>query len=184
MFGNAERCAALDERDAFGRLALAVVYSLTPERDKMIAAAERALRLNPSLPLAYEMLGAALVLTGKPDEGIATVEKGIRLSPNDPLMFDFLMCVAMGHFAAGRYPEAVDWAKRSLERRPSYTPAAMTCAAALGKVGRWDEARRVFDEATRDRPFSKGRLERTLASATPLLVESLLEGLRQAGMEE
>jgi adenylate cyclase len=184
MFDAAQRSVKLDEKDAFGQLALGVAYSLTPEQDKMMAAAHRALQLNPSLPLAYEVVGAALIITGKPDEGIATVEKGIRLSPNDPLMFDFLMCIALGHFAAGRYQDSVDWAQRSIERRSDYPPATSTLAAALARLGRLDEARRAFQEATRDRPLSKEIAELTLSSATPELRENFIDALRLAGMED
>ena len=179
----AQACASLDPKDAHGQVALAVAYSLMGQRSEVIAAAERAMELNPSLPMAYLIMGSVLGVTGRPDEGIAVLEKGMRLSPQDPWLFDFLNGVGFAHFAAGRYEEAVEWERRSLQHKPDYVVAYDAIAASLAQLGRLDEARQAFAERVRRGPApSLEHLEQVLAFADPDFRARFVDGLRKAGL--
>jgi adenylate cyclase len=185
MVGAAERGAALDEKDAFGQLALGSAYSVTGPQDKMVAALELAIECNPSLALAYGILGNFLATLRRPGEAIAALEKAMRLSPRDPFLFAFLSGVALAHFAAGRYEDAVDWARRSLRRRTDWMDPHHVLAASYAHLGRLDEARAALAEAFRLQPgFSLDTFERIFTSADPDFTERYLGGLRKAGLKE
>ena len=183
MVRVAERGAALDEKDAFGQLALGAAYSVTGPQDKMIAALELAIEFNPSLALAYGILGNFLATVQRPGDAIAVLEKGMRLSPRDPFLSAFLSGVALAHFAAGRYEDAVDWARRSLRRRTDWIDPHHVLAASYAHLGRLEEARTAWEDALRLQPgFSLDTYELMLASADPDFAERYLAGLRKAGL--
>lgn len=140
------------------------------------------MELNPSLPMTYLIMGLILAATGRPDEGIAVLEKGIRLSPQDPWLFDFLNGVGCAHFAAGRYEEAVEWERRSLQHKPDYPVAFDMIAASLAHLGRLDEAGQVFAERVRKQPApTLEHVEQMLAFADPDFRARVIDGLRKAG---
>jgi adenylate cyclase len=185
MVRAAERGAALDEKDAFGQLGLGAAYSVTGPEDKMIAALELATELNPSLALAYGILGNLLATVRRPGDAIAALEKAMRLSPRDPFLFAFLSGVALAHFAAGRYEDAVDWARRSLRRRTDWMDPHHVLAASYAHLGRLEEARTALEESLRLQPgFSLDTYERMLSSADPDFTERYFDGLRKAGLKE
>ena len=116
---------------------------------------------------------------GRPDEAIPMIEKAIRLSPQDPLMHEFLFSLASAHFAAGRYEEAVDFARRSLDIQAEQPGAYRVIAAASGYLGRIVEARAAFDHMLRIAP---DLTEEHLRSFLPdHLVDKYVEGLHRAG---
>jgi hypothetical protein len=75
--------------------------------------------------------GRAVIVGADPEEGIAHLERGLRLSPQDPGKNYYLNCIAMGHFAAGRYAEAVQWEQQSLQ----WNPLERTVARARAEGG-------------------------------------------------
>jgi adenylate cyclase len=185
LMGAAERAVSLDDKEPLAHIVLATAYSLTGHREKTLAAARLAVQLGPSLAWGHVTLGTMLALTGRPDEGIASVEKAMRLSPRDPFLFDFLACMGLAHFSAGRYEDAADWARRSLQRRPGYIWSSATLAASLIHLGRVDEARDVLDAARRQAPdFSLAALRLTLSAADHDFLERMIDGLRKAGLKE
>jgi adenylate cyclase len=182
----AETAVACDEKDPHAQIALATAYSLTGPQDKMLAAAERAVELNPSLATAYFYIGNFLALAGRPEEAIASLEKGMRLSPRDPLLFGFLSGMAWAHAAAGRDAEAIDWARRSLKQRSDWIDGLTALAASCAHLGRLEEAQRVAEDIRRLHPkLSLSRMDRFLAGATaPEFTRRILDGLRKAGVKE
>jgi adenylate cyclase len=179
----AGKAVSLDDKDPFAQFALSLGYSLTGQRDKTIAAGELAVHLGPSSSLAHHVFGFMLAMTGRPEEGIASIEKAMRLSPRDPWMYDFLAGVAIAHFAAGSYEDAVEWARRSLQRKPDYIFPLDTLASSLAHLGRVDEARSVVEESLRSTPdHSIAALRLVFGTADADLLERLIDGLRKAGL--
>ena len=185
MVRAAERCAALDDNDAAGQLALGWAYSITGPQDKMIAAFERATEINPSLALAYMFLGSFLAVAGRPDEAVAALEKSMRLSPRDSLMYAFLSGMAYAHFAAGSYREVVDWAEKSVRHKVDWLDAHLMVAASSAHLGRLDEARTACREVLRLQPdFSLAAYRVLFESSDPDFTERYFDGLRKAGLPE
>jgi tetratricopeptide (TPR) repeat protein len=181
----AEECVSIDDRHHSGYFALGVAHTLTGQRGKEVAAFAEALRLNPSSSGAYFYLGVALVREGKPDEGIANIRKALTLSPRDPYTWSYLFGMAMAHFAAEQYEEAVDWAQRSLEHKADWPLTFTFLAASYAYLDRLDEAHSAVEGLRRLNPdFSLGGLNLLLTAAEPDFAERVLDGLRKAGLPE
>ena len=103
---------------------------------------DRALTLNPNSAHAWMARGLVSIFQNQPDEAIEALERAIRLSPLDPWgsrVFTSLM--ALAHFAAGRYEQAIQWADRSLAAQPGYRTGLMAKVISSAQLGRVDEAR-------------------------------------------
>ena len=111
------------------------------------------------------------------------VERAIRLSPLDPQTYLFHSWLGVCHFFAGRFEEAIKWCERSSQAKPRYFEPWVTMAAALGELGRVDEAARALRKARELIPrlsltvFRRPRPEGTLWP-------KLIQGLQKAGMPE
>jgi adenylate cyclase len=183
----AQRSVALDAKDPFGQIVLGFAYSFAGAQDRMIAALERALELNPSLPAGHYVLGSYLAISGRPDDGIPHLETAMRLSPRDPMTSYFVESIAVAHFAAGRYEEAVDWAQRSIRGNPGdpYPWSHGVLATSYAHLGRVEDARKAFDEFADLQPgISPANLEVSFSGANPEFLERYLEGLRIAGLKD
>jgi adenylate cyclase len=181
----AQRSADLDVKDPFAQLALAVLYGLSGQREKTIPAVQRAVELNPSFALACLGLGLALGFAGRADEAIAALDKAIRLSPHDPLMWLITHCVSVAHFAAGRHRQAVEWAQRSIERRPDFTPPYRFLAASYAHLGQLGEAQAAVEVAERVAPgLTIATVRGLTAILDPPFGDHFIDGLRKAGLKE
>ena len=175
----AEKAMALDNEDAMALTAVGFSSSFMKEHDRAISMLERAIELNPSSALSYWALGAALGPAGRPDEAIPMVEKAIRLSPQDPLMHEFLFAMASAHFAAGRYEEAIKFARRCLDIQAEQPGAYRVIAASSGYLGRLVDARAAFAQMLK---YAPELTEAHLRSFLPdHIVDKYIEGLCKAG---
>jgi tetratricopeptide (TPR) repeat protein len=181
----ARRGVALDDKEPFAHLALAWASSFAGQEEQALAAADIAVQLNPSFADGCAWRGIFLVRAGRADDAISSIEKAMRLSPQDPLMWGFLHTMALAQFGAERYEEAVEWARRSLQRKPDSPLASRILAASYAQLGRIDEARSAAEEVSRLTPeFSLSVASLIFASADASLRERLVEGLRKAGIKE
>jgi adenylate cyclase len=181
----AQTAVTLDDSDPHGHISLGGAYMASGQREEAIAAFELAIELSPSDPLAHSELGQVLALSGRADEALKSLERAIRLSPRDPMMWYTLMAVAMAHFGAECYAEAVEWARRSLQRNPGNGQAYVYLAASYAHLGETDKARAALQEFLRLVPdFSLARLGVLAGAMEPAFFEHLLDGLRKAGLEE
>jgi len=180
----ARKCVELDDQDSLGHQALGLSYSVKGQRDKAIAAFELSIHLNPSNPSAYHMLGFWLAMAGKGEDAIMCLQKGMRLSPHDTVMYFSMYGMALACFATGRYEEAVDWAWRTLQRRPSFSPSYRIIAASYAHLGCPEEARAAAEELLRVEPgFSPVGWEKSRPDIDAALLRRFLDGLRKAGVK-
>ncbi len=151
----------------------------------MLAAYSRAVELNPSSALVMMCSGEGMALAGKHEQAIPLLEEAMRLSPLDPLTGYAQHALALAHFAAGRYEEAVESANRALQYQPTFAWAYRTLAATLVQLDRLTEARAAMNEAMRHEPqFTVAGGARVLLTADPQTGERYLESLRLAGMPD
>ena len=65
----------------------------------------------------------SLAHQGAHQEAVDSAEHALRLSPRDrPVGTYASLAMANVHFAAGRYPECVTWARNMIEKSPEYAP--------------------------------------------------------------
>jgi adenylate cyclase len=183
----ARRSVSLDPELAVGHLALSEVHLLQGEPIEAIAAVRHAIELDPSYARAYRVMGGYLAESGEPDEAIAVLDKGMRLSPRDPWLCEFLRHKGRAHFAARRYEDAAECAKRSIATGRSFLGAPwIDLATSLAHLGQLEEAAAAFreGEARYEWPSSETELRRMFSYVDPDFFERWIGGLRKAGLPD
>jgi adenylate cyclase len=179
----AMRSVALDERDPLAHWTLGRALLVMREHDEAIAEFETAIDLSPSFAQAHFGLGWALAYSHRPEEALSEIDKAYRLSPRDPLLFGIATSRAIALMILERYAEAVQWARIALRQPNSHFRVHAVLAAALGHIGRIDEAKHVVDELLRLRPdYSRVLVERTMPFKRREDLDHFIEGLRKAGL--
>jgi adenylate cyclase len=181
----ARKAVTLDDKEPMAHIALAFAYGLTEQGDKAAAASKLAVELNPSFATACAWHGVFLARAGRAEEAIDSINKAMRLSPQDPMIWFFHQAMALAHFTAGQYEHTVEWAQRTLQRKPDLAITYRLLAASYGQLGRIDEAKRALDQALRLTPeFSLSAVRLIAGSADPGFRERLIDSLRKAGLKE
>ena len=178
----AENGLALGEDEPRAHLAFGHACIVTRQFDRAIAAYQRAVELNPSSAVAYHGLGLGLVVTDRLDEAVGMVEQAMRLSPHDPSMHNFLLSLALAHFAAERYEEAVACVRRSLQLKSDRPGAYRILASSYGHMGRTEEAKIALDAMSRLPHWSEEKLRAFFTSDAT--VNRIVEGLHKAGWKD
>jgi len=176
------RATELDESDPWAHLALGYVAFF--KRCIDIASEEflRALDLNPNFAAAHGYLGFALAHDGQSEEAIAHCERAIRMSPHDPQNVIFTAGLAVAHYLAGRYSEAVGFGRKAVQLRNGWTGGHRTYVASLAQAGQIEEARAALARLKELQPnISVAWFERHIPY-TPGPMARFLEGMRKAGL--
>ena len=177
----ARRAVELDRTDSYAHMVLGVALQWSRDHDFSISEFETAIELNPNNANAYGSIGHELVLVGRPEEGIQNLEKGIRLNPQDPRNHAFFAFMARAHLHAGRYDEAVEWARKAIRWRPDAPIPHLMLATILGHLDRLEEARADLAECERIRPGYTADAENWHPYKHAEDTEHFLDGLRKAG---
>ncbi len=183
LLGAAERAVALDESDAVAHHALGHAFAMTGQTDKMIGAFARGVELNPSDAMANFCHGAHLAWVGRTEEAIETLTHAMSISPRDLRAWGFQVGMSWAHFAARDYEQALEWAHKSIQRRPN-PMGYQVAAASSAHLGQLDQAQSSLRELLRLQPdLSIVGLEQFFMPADPDFRERLIDGLRKAGLE-
>ena len=182
----ARRALALDDADAEARSLLANALWARADYESALAETERALATTPNLAFAHHMRGATLIFSGHPKEGIAALERSIRLDPREPRSAGpRLNQIALGFYFSRDYAAAVEVAKRAIRSYPEYPLPYRWLAAALGQLGRIEEAKEALEKAIGVAP---GSFDMYVRGRVPWMRPEdhahMLEGLRKAGWRE
>jgi len=179
----ATRAAVLDDSDPWAHLALGYVAYTMRRTDEAVEEFHRALDLNPNFAAAHGYLGLALALDGQSDQAIVHLKQAILMSPHDPQNTVFNMGLAGGHYLAGRYNEAVGFARTALQQRHGWTGAHRIYVASLAQAGQIDEARAALARLKELHPeMTIAWIERNVPY-TSSQMPKFLEGMRKAGLE-
>jgi tetratricopeptide (TPR) repeat protein len=182
----ARRAVELGKEDAValstGGYALAYVAGDLEEGAAFI---DRALRLNPNLALAWFCSACVKIYIGEPELAIKDFTHSMRLSPLDPFISMAQSGIGLAHFVAGRYEDALSWARRALQETPDYHPALRVLAASTAMAGRLHDAQKVIVHLLEIDPDF--RLS-DLRDLTPLRrsdhFSRYVEALRKAGLPD
>jgi TolB-like protein len=182
---QAIRAIALDDRHPWGHIALAYWALMERRTEESISAFRRAANLNPNSAAAHSHLSRGFAFAGRDREATEHGEEAIRLSPLDPEMALFLGAIAVAHFTAGRYAEAIERSLEAQRLRPSFQGSRRLLCASLAHAGRVDEARSLLETIRREQPqLSLAWIRANVPYQTPELMERFLEGFRKAGLGE
>jgi hypothetical protein len=93
--------------------------------------------------------------------------------------------IVLAHFFAGRYPEALSWAQKTLRQNPNYAAAMIMAAVSAALAGRDDEVRKAVG---RLREINPGTGTSNFANVWPLRrpedLAAFDKGLRLTGLPE
>ncbi len=183
---HAERAVVLDPFDARGLTIAGHVRAFLHRRlREAIALHERALSLNPNLAMAWALSAIAFAYMGDPEEAERRNNRYKKLSPLDPHAFFYDAFFVLIHLLKRDYESAVAVGRAVSEMNPSFSATYKPYLAALGHLGRAQEAAVVRRRLMAIEPDFT--VERFIATS-PLERESdrelFAEGLRLAGVPE
>jgi TolB-like protein/Flp pilus assembly protein TadD len=174
--------------DAWAHFWMGVVKDQTNRTAEGVAEHQRALALDPNLAAAHGEMGNAKIFTGQAEETEAQENEALRLSPRDNLAFIWMLFAGAAKVHLGANEEAVEWLRRSIEANRNLPMAHFFLAAALGNLGKLDEARAETQAGLALNPnFSVHGFRVGAESNNPIFLtqrERLLEGVRKAGLPE
>ena len=179
----AERAVVLDPFDARGLTIAGHVRAFLHRRlREAISLHERALSLNPNLAMAWALSAIAFAYMGDPEEAERRNNRYKKLSPLDPHAFFFDAFFILIHLLKRDYESAVAAGRSVSEMNPSFSATYKPYLAALGHLGRTQEAAVVRRRLLAIEPDFT--VERFIGTS-PLERESdrdhYAEGLRLAG---
>jgi tetratricopeptide (TPR) repeat protein len=146
---------------------------------------DQALALNPNLALAWLFSGWVKIFSGKPELAINDFVHSMRLSPLDPDMYLAKIGVAMVHFCAGRYDEAVSWAETALRENANFHTPLRILAASSALSGRLEHAQNAMARLREIDPgLHVSNLREVLQVYPPTVMARYVDSLRKAGLPE
>ncbi len=182
---HAVRAIALDDCNSWAQIALGYLRLMEWRTEESIAAFRRAVELNPNSAKAHGDLGRALAFAGHDREAIEQAQDAMRLSPFDPETAMFLGAIAVAHYGAGRYADALRHVEQLLQARPGFQGAQRLRCASLAQTGRIDEARTFLAMVRGEQPqLSIDWIRASVPYQTPELMEKFLDGMRKAGLND
>ena len=181
----ARQAIALDPSDAEARWCLGGALRRVGDYKGALAEAQRALTINPNLTSAHDLLGATLIVSGQPKEGLAALETLIRLDPRHPNLASHLMRTAMGLYFLRDYERSAEAAQAGIRLFPDFPNNYRWLAAALGQLGRSEEAKEALEKAVAVSPASFDTFVRhRVPWHRPEDHAHMVEGLLKAGLSE
>ena len=179
----AARAAELDDSDPWAHLALGYIAVTRRSPGEAVAEFQRAINLNPNFAAAHGYLGWGLALDGQSEQAITHLEEAIRMSPHDPQNAIFYVGFAVAHYLAGRYSEAIGFARKAIQQRQGLAAGYRIYIASLAQVGQINEARRELARLKELHPdFSIAWIEKYVPYTSAPMVK-FIEGMRKAGLE-
>jgi len=180
----AERAVALDPCDARGLAIAGHVRDMQnlPTNDAA-ALHERALALNPNLPLAWGFAGLSQSLHGYHVEALRMIEQAQSLSPFDPHGFYFEMLLMMPNLLLRNFNAVVELGRRAILLNPSLSSSFKGLLSALGHLGMLEEAASIRARlAVLEPAYTLRTAEARAAIRGPEDRALFLEGLRLGGL--
>jgi adenylate cyclase len=179
---QARMAVNLDPNDAYAHGILAFALFNGHENEAASDHVDLALSISPSCALAHQTRGLILNFSGQPAEGRESFLLAMQHDPREKRQISTL--VGMTYYFERDYERAAESLRRTLADFPTNPPALRWLAAALGQIGRTDEARIALSEALAKAPDSFARYTRERPPwFAPEDYEHMLDGLRKAGWQ-
>lgn len=174
----------LDPRDARG-LAIAghVRGFLHHQVPEAIALCRQALDINPGLPAAWTFAGMAHAYAGELEAARRHLRRALALLPRNPHAFFTEAGLATVEMLLGDHAAAIAIGYRVLQLQPRFTAALRAQIAALGHLGREEEARPLVRALLElDPGFTVQRFRRAAPYRRRQDIDHFVRGLRAGGV--
>ena len=180
----AEHAVMLDPNDARGLTIAGHVRAFLHRRlDEALPLHERALAINPSLPLAWHLSGVAQAYKGNLDEARRRIEHCRRLAPRDPHSFFADGAAIIVELLGRQHEVAADIGRKVTQLHPRFSAAYKPYLAALGHLGEEREAGLVHRRLLQLEPdFNLKSFRMTAPFARREHMDHYVNGLTLAGV--
>jgi Flp pilus assembly protein TadD len=185
VISAAQKAVSLDRKNEGALCSLGFGLVLLRRHAEAASMLQRALQLNPNSSIAMSILGIVLVWDRRREEGVELIRQSLRLSPRDRQACFNRVHLGVAAFYAGDFEATVAHCEEAHREFPQNPTALRLMAAALGWLGRAEEARQALQALERLVPgvtVTSSRI--AVISAYEEDVQEFLEGLRRAGMPE
>ncbi|MDQ6892576.1 MAG: protein kinase [Acidobacteriota bacterium] len=176
----ARRAVESDPSNALAYFSLAQALFFQKDFQSFRNAAERAVALNPMDGNSMAFLGEMLTYAGDEERGLALAGRAKQLNPNHPGWYwyaDFFNA-----YRHGDYRRALGFVLKA--NLPGHWGMHAAVAAAYGQLGERDAAAKALRDLLKLRPDFAAEVRTEFEKWwEPAFVESLLDGLRKAGLE-
>lgn len=177
----ARRAVAADPRHPQAHFALGVAWMNVRNLPAAIRSLGDAVRLNPSHAPSHAALGQIFNYLDQPADALPGLNLALRLNPRGNSRFVWLPYVAASHYLAGDYRGCLRACHEALALKPDYPNALRYMAAALGQLGRPDDAAQLVPLLARI-DGSAAAMETMLSRYyVPSAIGRLMDGVRKAG---
>jgi adenylate cyclase len=146
---SARQAIALDGNNAAAHATRSHALRLRGDWRGALAEAESALRLSPNLAFGYHSRGSTLVFSGRPNEGIVDLQTSLRLEPRGQASAFRLQHIGIGFYFSRAYDDAVDAFEQAIRSFPEVPGTYTWLPAALGQLGRTEEAKQRSNRRSR-----------------------------------
>ncbi len=180
----AEHAVMLDPNDARGLTVAGHVRAFLHRRlDEAIPLHERALAINPSLPLAWNLSGVTQAYKGNLDEARRRIEHCRWLAPRDPHIFFCDAAAIILELLSRKHEAAAELGRKVTQLHPRFSAAYKPYLAALGHLGEEREATLVHRRLLQLEPdFNIRSFRQTAPFARRDQMEHYVGGLTLAGV--
>jgi TolB-like protein len=181
---HARTVLALGADDA-NALAFAGIVIANAEQDlgAALSAVKKAVALNPSSARSYANLGWVQMRIGDDDAALESAQRSIRLSPFDPFNFGPESTVSILLLRKGRFEEALEAARRTIQSNASFGLGYAMLAASCVRLGRLVEAKDAVRRLLQIHPQYRIQSLRIIGSGGSAQ-DSINAALREAGLPE
>ena len=146
---------------------------------------DRAFRLNPNLAIIWALSAPTYCYIGQPEKALKQLERYRELAPFHPYFFWVENLYTIAYTFLGDYEQAVQTGRRAVKTNPDFVNGYKPLLAALGHLGRREEAKPYLDKLMALEPnFTLKRFAREYPIQKEFDRERYIEGLRLAGVPE
>lgn len=180
----ARKALSIDPEDADARAMVAWTVLVAGNADEALDQVSLARASNRNSPIAILIEAHILMHTGQPEQARQGLTAFLRVDPRGPLSASAIHWFAISYYYERDYQNSVEASRRLVARYPDVPNSYRWLAAALGQLGRTEEARGALHKALEVSPRSfEFYTHRRPPWHRPEDYEHMLEGLRKAGWQ-
>jgi tetratricopeptide (TPR) repeat protein len=174
-----------DNPDALARAGLCIAV-LGERPQEGLRHLERALALNPNSLMILRFAGFVYNLVGDHAKALTLYERSLRFGSLDADVWGSYQGIALVHFFAGRFGEAVRWIDKAFAERPDQ---GTVCAIKIAAMAAADEPRDKLQQCIRGwlgtrPPPPISAVCKSMSAFRQVDVELFVAALRKAGLPE
>ena len=180
--GHAYQASKLDSSLPQVHFVTGQVRLFQRKHTEAVAAAQRAIDMDPNYADAFALLAWTLNYAGRPAKAMSALNMAMRLNPRPPA--SYLEILGEIYFAQSRFGDSTSTFQQVLDINPAYLRARLWNAAALVLAGSPESAAWEIDEALIASPdLTATRLAFAFPFKNPRAEERALNALRTAGLQ-